>query len=80
MSIEKRQEQLSAWGFFSLGGTSNSPSLTESKSSGTILMRFCFWWLSAAFASLWFGRLFETLIKVWSKYGLQRERLHMFTH
>jgi len=34
MSIEKRQEQLSAWGVFSPGWKSNSLSLTESKSSG----------------------------------------------
>jgi len=35
MSIEKRQEQLSAWGFFSPSGASNSLSLTENKSSGS---------------------------------------------
>jgi hypothetical protein len=35
MSIAKRQEQLSPCGFFSPGVTSNSLSLTESKSSGS---------------------------------------------
>jgi hypothetical protein len=34
MSIEKSHELLSAWGFFSPGGTSNSLSLTKSKSLG----------------------------------------------